>query len=33
MAENEDGQEKSQEPTGKKIDDVRKKGQVPVRAR
>jgi flagellar biosynthetic protein FlhB len=29
MAENEDGQEKSQEPTGKKIDDARKKGQVP----
>ena len=29
MAENEEGQEKSQEPTGKKIDDARKKGQVP----
>ena len=29
MAENEDGQEKSQEPTGKKIDDARRKGQVP----
>jgi len=28
MAENEDGQEKSQEPTGKKIEDARKKGQV-----
>jgi flagellar biosynthetic protein FlhB len=28
MAENEDGQEKSQEPTGKKVDDARKKGQV-----
>lgn len=29
MAENQDGQEKSQEPTGKKISDARKKGQVP----
>jgi len=29
MAENQDGQEKSQEPTGKRIDDARKKGQVP----
>lgn len=29
MAENEDGQEKSQEPTGKRIADARKKGQVP----
>ena len=28
MAENEDGQEKSQEPTAKKVDDARKKGQV-----
>ena len=29
MAENQDGQEKSQEPTGKRIEDARKKGQVP----
>lgn len=29
MAENEEGQEKSQEPTGKKLDDARKKGQIP----
>jgi flagellar biosynthetic protein FlhB len=29
MAENQDGQEKSQEPTGKRIDDARKKGQIP----
>ena len=29
MAENKDGQEKSQEPTGKRIQDARKKGQVP----
>ncbi|MCB1773464.1 MAG: flagellar type III secretion system protein FlhB [Gammaproteobacteria bacterium] len=29
MAENQDGQEKSQEPTAKKISDARKKGQVP----
>jgi flagellar biosynthetic protein FlhB len=29
MAENQDGQEKSQEPTGKKISDARKKGQLP----
>jgi len=28
VAENEDGQEKSQEPTAKKVDDARKKGQV-----
>jgi flagellar biosynthetic protein FlhB len=28
MAENEDGQEKSQEPTAKKVEDARKKGQV-----
>lgn len=28
MAENEDGQEKSEEPTGKKIEDARKKGQI-----
>lgn len=28
MAENENGQEKSQEPTAKKVDDARKKGQV-----
>lgn len=28
MAENEDGQEKTEEPTGKKLDDARKKGQV-----
>ncbi len=29
MAENEDGQEKSQEPTSKRVEDARKKGQVP----
>jgi flagellar biosynthetic protein FlhB len=29
MAENQDGQEKSQEPTGKRVADARKKGQVP----
>lgn len=29
MAENQDGQEKSQDPTGKRLDDARKKGQVP----
>jgi len=29
MAENEDGQEKSQEPTSKRLSDARKKGQVP----
>jgi len=29
MAENQDGQEKSQEPTGKRLADARKKGQVP----
>lgn len=29
MAENQDGQEKSQEPTNKRIADARKKGQVP----
>ncbi|RMG36078.1 MAG: flagellar biosynthesis protein FlhB [Gammaproteobacteria bacterium] len=29
MAENEDGQEKTQEPTSKRLDDARKKGQVP----
>ncbi len=29
MAENEDGQEKSQEPTSKRLQDARKKGQVP----
>lgn len=28
MAENEDGQEKSEEPTAKKLEDARKKGQV-----
>jgi flagellar biosynthetic protein FlhB len=28
MAENQDGQEKSQEPTAKRLDDARKKGQV-----
>lgn len=28
MAENADGQEKSEEPTSKKLDDARKKGQV-----
>ena len=29
MAENQDGQEKSQEPTGKRVQDAREKGQVP----
>ncbi len=29
MAENADGQEKSEQPTGKKLSDARKKGQVP----
>ncbi len=29
MAENQDGQEKSQEPTSKRMADARKKGQVP----
>lgn len=29
MAENEDGTEKSEEPTQKKIDDARRKGQIP----
>ncbi len=29
MAENQDGQEKSHEPTAKRIDDARRKGQVP----
>ena len=29
MAENQDGQEKSHEPTGKRLADARKKGQVP----
>ena len=29
MAENQDGQEKSQEPTAKRVSDARKKGQVP----
>ncbi len=29
MAENSDGQEKSEQPTGKKLSDARKKGQVP----
>lgn len=29
MAENQDGQEKSQEPTAKRVIDARKKGQVP----
>ena len=28
MAEN-DGQEKTEQPTGKRIEDARKKGQVP----
>jgi len=28
MAENKDGQEKTEEPTGKKLDDAKKKGQV-----
>ncbi len=30
MAENKDGGEKSEEPTGKKLADARKKGQVPL---
>ncbi|MBQ8707561.1 MAG: flagellar biosynthesis protein FlhB [Succinivibrionaceae bacterium] len=29
MAENSDGQEKTEEPTGKRVEDARKKGQVP----
>ena len=29
MAENQDGQEKSEQPTGKRLGDARKKGQVP----
>jgi len=29
MAENEDGQEKSHDPTGKRLEDARRKGQVP----
>ena len=29
MAENQDGQEKTEEPTGKRIEDGRKKGQIP----
>jgi flagellar biosynthetic protein FlhB len=29
MAENQDGQEKSQEPTAKRLQDARRKGQVP----
>ena len=29
MAENQDGQEKSQEPTAKRLADARKKGQIP----
>lgn len=29
MAENQDGQEKSQEPTAKRLNEARKKGQVP----
>lgn len=29
MAENEDGQEKTEEPTSKKLDDARKKGDIP----
>ena len=29
MAENQDGQEKSHDPTSKRVDDARKKGQVP----
>jgi len=29
MAENQDGQEKSEEPSGKRLDDARKKGQIP----
>ena len=28
MAENKDGQEKTEEPTAKKLDDAKKKGQV-----
>ena len=30
MAENKDGGEKSEQPTGKKLADARRKGQVPV---
>ncbi len=29
MAENKEGQEKSEQPTGKRLEDARKKGQVP----
>ena len=29
MAESSDGQEKTEEPTGKRISDARKKGQLP----
>lgn len=29
MAENEDGQERSEDPSGKKLEEARKKGQVP----
>ncbi|MCW8974263.1 MAG: EscU/YscU/HrcU family type III secretion system export apparatus switch protein, partial [Sedimenticola sp.] len=28
MAENEDGQEKTEEPTAKRLDDAKKKGQI-----
>lgn len=28
MAENEDGQEKTEEPTSKRLDDAKKKGQI-----
>ena len=30
MAENKDGGEKTEQPTGKKLADARKKGQVPL---
>lgn len=29
MAENQDGQERSEQPTGKRVEDARKKGQIP----
>lgn len=29
MAENEDGQERTEQPTGKRLDEARKKGQIP----
>ena len=30
MAENKDGGEKTEQPTGKKLADARRKGQVPI---